>query len=86
MNARPVFSLQLGTKTMIILSSDFAVKEVLDKRSGNYSDRPDMFIGQRVASRWYEIGRDGEFGAWRTSLRSVLLIAFGVLIPSANLA
>ncbi|KAL0768893.1 hypothetical protein CaCOL14_008201 [Colletotrichum acutatum] len=35
---------------MIVLSSDTAVKEVLDKRSGNYSDRPDMFIGQKVAS------------------------------------
>ncbi|KAK5079301.1 hypothetical protein LTR64_002276 [Lithohypha guttulata] len=46
----PVFSLQLGTKTMIVLSSDLAVKDVLDKRSGNYSDRPDMFIGQKVAS------------------------------------
>ena len=46
----PVFSLQLGTKTMVVLSSDIAVKEVLDKRSSNYSDRPDMFIGQNVAS------------------------------------
>lgn len=46
----PVFSLQLGTKTMIVLSSDVAVKDVLDKRSSNYSDRPDMFIGQEIAS------------------------------------
>ncbi|KAJ6017894.1 hypothetical protein N7451_001273 [Penicillium sp. IBT 35674x] len=35
---------------MIVLSSDTVVKEVLDKRSGNYSDRPDMFIGQKIAS------------------------------------
>lgn len=35
---------------MVVLSSDVAVKEVLDKRSGNYSDRPDMFIGQNIAS------------------------------------
>ena len=47
---RPVYSLILGTKAMIVLSSDVAVKELLDKRSGNYSDRPDMFIGQKVAS------------------------------------
>ncbi|KAG7038557.1 cytochrome P450 oxidoreductase [Colletotrichum scovillei] len=47
---RPIYSLILGTKVMIVLSSDTAVKEVLDKRSGNYSDRPDMFIGQKVAS------------------------------------
>jgi len=49
-NDSPVFSLQLGTKTMVVLSSDAAVKEVLDKRSSNYSDRPDMFIGQNIAS------------------------------------
>ncbi|KAJ5532316.1 cytochrome P450 oxidoreductase [Penicillium frequentans] len=46
----PIYSLILGTKTMVVLSSDTVVKEVLDKRSGNYSDRPDMFIGQRIAS------------------------------------
>ncbi|KAH7134296.1 cytochrome P450 [Dactylonectria macrodidyma] len=46
----PVFSLILGTKTMVVLSSDEAVKDLLDKRSGIYSDRPDMFIGQKIAS------------------------------------
>jgi hypothetical protein len=35
---------------MVVLSSDTVVKELLDKRSANYSDRPDMFIGQRIAS------------------------------------
>jgi hypothetical protein len=46
----PVYSLMLGTKTMIVLSSDEAVKDLLDRRSGNYSDRPDMYIGQEIAS------------------------------------
>lgn len=46
----PVYSLMLGTKTMVVLSSDVAVKEVLDRRSGIYSDRPDMFICQTAAS------------------------------------
>lgn len=46
----PIFSLQLGTKTTIVLSSDAAVKDLLDKRSANYSDRPDMFMGQTIAS------------------------------------
>lgn len=49
-NHRPIYSLILGTKTMVVLSSDVVVKDVLDKRSGNYSDRPDMFIGQKIAS------------------------------------
>ena len=35
---------------MIVLSSDQAVKDLLDKKSGIYSDRPDMFIGQKIAS------------------------------------
>lgn len=35
---------------MIVLSSDTTVKDLLDKRSGNYSDRPDMHLGQTVAS------------------------------------
>jgi hypothetical protein len=40
----------LGTKTVIVLSSDTAVKDLLDKKGGIYSDRPDMFIGQKIAS------------------------------------
>ncbi|PPJ56275.1 hypothetical protein CBER1_00735 [Cercospora berteroae] len=46
----PVYSLMLGTTTMIVLSSDEAVKDLLDRRSGNYSDRPNMYIGQTIAS------------------------------------
>ncbi|EFX05422.1 cytochrome p450 monooxygenase [Grosmannia clavigera kw1407] len=46
----PVYSLILGTKPMIVLSSDVDVKDMLDRRSGIYSDRPDMFIAQKIAS------------------------------------
>lgn len=35
---------------MIVLSSDVVVKDLLDKKGGIYSDRPDMFIGQKIAS------------------------------------
>jgi hypothetical protein len=42
----PVYSLILGTKVMIVLSSDQAVKDLLDKRSGIYSSRPDLYLGQ----------------------------------------
>jgi cytochrome P450 len=42
----PVYSLILGTKVMIVLSSDQAVKDLLDKRSSIYSSRPDMYLGQ----------------------------------------
>ena len=45
-----MYSLILGTKTLIVLSSDEAVKELLDRRSGIYSDRQDMYIGQTLCS------------------------------------
>ncbi len=40
----------LGTKPTIILSSDLAVKDLLDKKGNIYSDRPDMFVSQDIAS------------------------------------
>ncbi|ETN44005.1 uncharacterized protein HMPREF1541_10870 [Cyphellophora europaea CBS 101466] len=46
----PIYSLMLGTKTFIVLSSDTAVKDLLDRRSNIYSSRPDMFIGMDLAS------------------------------------
>nr|UYD62317.1 cytochrome P450 [Leptographium qinlingense (nom. inval.)] len=46
----PVYSLMLGTKAMVVVTSDVDVKDLLDRRSGIYSDRPDMFIGQKIAS------------------------------------
>lgn len=46
----PVYSLILGTKTMIVLNSGQAVKDLLDKRSAIYSSRPDNYISQDVAS------------------------------------
>lgn len=45
-----IYSLMLGTKCLIILSSGDAVKELLDKRSGIYSDRQDMHIGMTLCS------------------------------------
>ncbi|KAH8198291.1 hypothetical protein TruAng_007541 [Truncatella angustata] len=44
----PVYSLILGTKVMIVLSSDQAIKDLLDKRSNIYSSRPDMYLGDIV--------------------------------------
>jgi hypothetical protein len=45
----PVYSLMLGTQVMIVLSSDQAIKDLLDKRSGIYSSRPDMYLGKIVS-------------------------------------
>lgn len=40
----------LGSKTIIILSSGEAIKEILDNRSGVSSDRMDLYMGQTLAS------------------------------------
>ncbi|KAI1851131.1 hypothetical protein JX266_003796 [Neoarthrinium moseri] len=45
----PVYSLMLGTKVMIVLSSDQAIKDLLDKRSNIYSSRPEMYLGQIIS-------------------------------------
>lgn len=46
----PVYSLILGTQTLVVLSSDVAVKDLLDRRSSLYSHRQEMYIGQKLAS------------------------------------
>lgn len=44
----------MGKKVIIVLSSDQAVKDLLDKRSGIYSSRPDMYFAS-VVSGGYRI-------------------------------
>lgn len=45
-----VYSLMLGMGTMVILSSDKAVKDLMDKKCGKYSHRPEMYVGQELCS------------------------------------
>lgn len=46
----PVFSLMLGTQPMIVLNSDQAIKDLVDKRGAIYSSRPEAYIAQDVLS------------------------------------
>lgn len=46
----PVFSLIMGPKTIVVLSSDIAVKEVLDKQSSITNERGDHYVGHDVLS------------------------------------
>lgn len=39
-----MYSLVLGMKIMIVLNTDQAVKDLLDKRSSIYSSRPDIYL------------------------------------------
>ena len=67
----PIYSLILGTKTLIVLSSDEAVKELLDKRSNNFSDRPEMYIGQTLCSGDLRLLMMGYGPRWRTFRKMV---------------
>ena len=46
----PIYSLIMGSRVIIVLSSDQAVKDLLDKRSGIYSSRPEMYLGHKISS------------------------------------
>ncbi|KAI1132521.1 cytochrome P450 [Nemania abortiva] len=51
----PVYSLVLGANVLIVLSSETAVSDLMDKRSGIYSSRPSLYLSQQIASggmRW----------------------------------
>jgi hypothetical protein len=47
--SRPVYSLILGIKVLIVLNTAGAVKDLLDRRSNIYSSRPEMYLGQIVS-------------------------------------
>ncbi|KAH8807119.1 putative cytochrome P450 oxidoreductase [Xylogone sp. PMI_703] len=61
----PVYSLILGTKTLIVLTSDQAVKDLLDKRSAIYSHRQDMYLGMTLCSGGLRMLMMGYTAKWR---------------------
>ena len=74
----PVYSLILGTKTMVVLSSDKAVKDLLDKKSNMYSHRQEMYIGQKLCSgdlRILMMGYDARWRMCRKLVHSLLNIS-----------
>ncbi|KAI1426170.1 cytochrome P450 [Xylaria sp. FL1777] len=46
----PIYSLMLGTKVMVVLNSDEAIKELIDRRGATYASRPEAYIAQDVLS------------------------------------
>lgn len=46
----PIYSLIIGCRVIVVLSSDIVVKDLLDKKGAIYSSRPDMYLVQDVAS------------------------------------
>jgi cytochrome P450 len=45
----------IGTKTLIVLSSDQAVKDLMDKNSNIYSSRPDLYVVSDLISGGYRM-------------------------------
>ncbi|KAI1061390.1 hypothetical protein LB507_011315 [Fusarium sp. FIESC RH6] len=62
----PVYSLILGTKPFIVLSSAQAVKDLLDKKSALYSDRQEMYVGQVLGSGGLRLLMMGYGQTWRS--------------------
>nr|BDX35607.1 cytochrome P450 monooxygenase StrG [Stachybotrys sp.] len=60
----PVYSLILGTKVMIVLSSDVAIRDLVDKRGAIYSSRPEAYIAQDILSGGLRILFMPNHGAW----------------------
>ncbi|KAI0154647.1 cytochrome P450 [Xylariaceae sp. FL1272] len=60
----PIYSLALGTKTMIVLNCGVAVRELMDKRGAIYSSRPDLYIGQHILSNGLRVLFMPNEGTW----------------------
>ena len=55
----PIFSLKLGSQSVVVLANGEFIKKVVDKKSGNYSDRPKLYMqdiweGSRIIMRGYD--------------------------------
>lgn len=46
----PIYSLMLGSKTLVVLNKPQAIKDLIDKRGAVYGSRPDLYIGQTLIS------------------------------------
>lgn len=46
----PIYSLMLGTQTYVVLSADYAIRDLVDKRGPIYASRPDLYIAQHIVS------------------------------------
>ncbi|KAJ5649893.1 cytochrome P450 2D18 [Penicillium longicatenatum] len=47
----PIFSLKIGSSTTVVINSPYLVKQILDKQSVKYSDRPNIYIANELIFR-----------------------------------
>ncbi|KAH6842954.1 cytochrome P450 [Chaetomium sp. MPI-CAGE-AT-0009] len=65
----PIFSLILGTKIFIVITSDQVVKDLLEKRSRIYSSRPESYLAYNVLSNGLRMSGMKYGDTWRMSRR-----------------
>lgn len=73
----PIYSLVLGTQTMVVLSSAEGVKDLLDKRSNIYSSRQELYVGQTLCSGGYRMlmmvrAPNADFEQWTLTESSLM--------------
>lgn len=44
----PIFSLKLGTQTVVVLSSPYMIRQLVDKQSAVYSNRPKSYVADNL--------------------------------------
>ncbi|OTB10567.1 hypothetical protein K445DRAFT_308698 [Daldinia sp. EC12] len=67
----PIYSLMLGNKVMIVLNSDQAIKDLVDKRGAIYSSRPESYIGQDILSGGLRVLFMPNHGVWKMARKFV---------------
>ncbi|KAK4054438.1 hypothetical protein OIV83_000932 [Microbotryomycetes sp. JL201] len=61
----PIFSLKLGSGTMVVLTGQREVKELLDRRSATTSDRPPLHVANELITNGKHLLAMGYSARWR---------------------
>ncbi|KAJ5766759.1 uncharacterized protein N7511_004375 [Penicillium nucicola] len=65
----PIFSLKLGSQNVIVLSSPYMIKQLIDKQSAIYSDRPKSYIADNLVFHHDHLMFLGPDARWRRGRR-----------------
>ncbi|KAL4966919.1 cytochrome P450 [Aspergillus stella-maris] len=61
----PIFSVKLGPQTLVVLNSPYLVKQLIDKQSANFSDRPKSYIADNLILHHDHLMFLGPDARWR---------------------
>ncbi|KAF3402035.1 Cytochrome P450 monooxygenase yanC [Penicillium rolfsii] len=65
----PIFSLKVGSSTTVVISSPYLVKQLLDRQSAKYSDRPASYIARELIFRGDHLMLMNAGESWRQGRR-----------------